>query len=405
MNLFIEQLHNLTFGLIALVISLTGQSAITATATTTATSTNGLYVLTNTLATSTSMAKKQIQALQNKNISGIVILLEWNELQPSSSEYRYEQLDFWATEAVRANKKISIGIKAGSSSPSWLSKDPYNVPFISASENTGDTTNINCVTRRIPIPWYARFKSRYSQAVTDLASHLKTLKISGYKTGAAYDAIAFVKVDGINVHTAELSLGNTQSVDTVCPGQTITDVWKANGYGPSKVTSAWGNIASSTDLAFPDKILSINILQRSVAFPLIDKDGNAIKATGSFDPVTQDIINAGLASYQKRFSVQWNALSTPDANPDIVYALQTLHASNSSMIGFQTNASNGNSGSLCGANTAGTKHTCTPTEYTAMLNNGINLGASFIEVWPNDVINYGSSTALDEPAARLRLLK
>jgi hypothetical protein len=401
MSALISQLQNLFLGLTVLVMGVTPTLPLTSSTVTTTTSPNGLYIVASTLSSTSALAKTQIQALQDPNVTGIVILLNWYQLQPTYSTYDWSQLDYWATQAVKSGKKISFGMKAGSSSPLWL-KTQYNVPYVTINENQGSTSTPKCVQMLVPVPWNAQFKYYYNKAMTSVASHLKSLSVSGYKTGAAYDAVTFVKVTGVNMTTAELTLGNTQPEDASCPNPKINDAWHAVSYGPMNVSSAWGQMATNTSIAFPDKIFALNIIQKSIAFPPIDKYGNPITIPDSaaFDPVTDSIISLGLNNYPKRFSVQWNALSTPDANPTIMTNIKKLKTDRGSIIGWQTNSGATNTAAECGAQANNTRHACTSTEYLSLLNNGIDMGGQFIEIFANDAVRFAS--VLQGPADRLR---
>src|SRR3972149_8359541 len=101
---------------------------------------------------------------------------------------------------------------------------------------------------------------------------------------------------------------------------------------PERVIEAWKSLAASVNTAFPDKLLSIGILDNN-AFPPIDNNGQQVtESSPSYVDVTNEIINAGLSLYPGQFAVQWNGLNSVSLSPTGLTA-----ASEGAIPGWQAN--------------------------------------------------------------------
>src|SRR3989344_1739403 len=119
--------------------------------------------------------------------------------------------------------------------------------------------------------------------VRALSSHVRSV-------AGAYDALRMVKITGINQDTIELRLPASNGVGTGdCEVSNAIDIWQAAGYTPQNVLDAWRTIATAFGNAFPDKILTIDVLQNN-AFPPITNSGEIVKRTS---PEYVDVKAAG----------------------------------------------------------------------------------------------------------------
>ena len=332
-------------------------------------------------------------ALANPNIDGVTMIMLWtslyNTVDAKPQNYNWTQLDFWANEAIKHNKKISLGVIAGMWTPQWLLEPPFNVPAHYFTFNSGPLIKANCVTRLLPTIWDATYVYRYNQMTTDLAAHLKS-------TGA-FGHVSIVKLEGLNEETQELNIGATRIPDFNCPlsanSQYLSEGWIANGFAPDKVHGQWQMITENTAANFPTQELSVDILSNYQAFPSGNNQYIVIaEPTGGTDATTDYLLQTTILpgpnqrSYHNRFSVQWDALSTGSLDAEVFKAKG--YGAN---IAWQVNDGYGTAGAACPVN--GVNQPCTATSYQAMLDHGLILGGQFIEVSAIDVVEFPSAFA------------
>ena len=232
----------------------------------------------------------------------------------------------------------------------------------------------------IYLPWDPDYIREYGTAMSALSAHLHSLP-------GAYEAITIVKLTGINQETLELRLPNTSTNSDSCLFDNA-DIWQSVDYLPSKVVDAWTQLANATNAAFPDKILSIAVLENN-DFPSFDAQGNLVSKSKMYD-VKGAIIQKGLSLFQGRFGVQWQGLSRWKAAQVVIDA-----AALGAIAGWQTNQQGGgyDGGSDCRAAENNANLSCTNTLYQQILDKGINASGQFIEIWPVDALDFPSATS------------
>ena len=339
-------------------------------------------------------------ALQSTDVDGVTIIMPWTNMystsQPGPGSYNWALLDTWTSAAMAHGKVISLGVVAGMYTPAWLLAPPYSVPAHQFTFNSGPVSKADCVTRLLPSPWVPAYIHAYNQMVRDLAAHLHT-------TGA-YRAVKLVKVDGLNEETQEFGIGATRVADYRCPlndSQYLTEGWAKEGFTPGRIMRAWHSISQTVSVAFPNAVLSVDILADQEAFPAVDASGRVLATpSGPTDAITASVVSETLLpglqqrNFHGRFSVQWDALSSGEVDPEVLLAGQM-----GAQIGWQMNDGLGGQGANCVTSSGSFGPCAGPAQYQAMLDNGINLGGQFIEVMATDVLQFPS--AFQEPHRRL----
>ncbi len=362
----------------------------------------GVYMVINPRVTphgNPSMFALYAAGLANPMVDGATIIITWSDLystsNPGAGNYNWTELDNWLSYAIAANKKISLGVAAGVNAPSWILSPPYSVPAYRFTFNSGPVANADCVTMLLPASWGSTYVGLYDQMIVDLSAHLRA-------TGA-YNALKIVKLDGLNLQTQELGIGATRPADYNCPlqnSQYLTEGWAAAGFTPNAAVAAWGSITQTIAAAFPNQVLSVDVLASDGGFPSVSNAGQILAAPASgTDLTTQYMISSTLlsgtqASFANRFSVQWDALSNGAPDPEVLTA-QTMGAK----IAWQMNDRLGGLGAGCMVGTNVFAACQNPATFQSMLDYGINLGGQFIEIMAIDVVAYSST--LIEPHARL----
>jgi hypothetical protein len=313
-------------------------------------------------------------ALSDPVVDGAAVMVRWSSIERKRGLYDWAILDPWIAKTSDLHKKLSIGVMAGWFTPTWL----YNsgVPANRFRYNRNPQGQPACTVLTLPSPWSPVFLHAYNEMIVALAAHLRT-----FKGGRAFAALRMIKVGGINNTTEELRLVANRADSGPCQQSDAQTIWQVAGFRPSKIVSAWNAMAEAAAKAFPQALLSIDVIQ-SGAFPPIDEKGNIYRPPPrSTDALTDQIIEDGSCHWGRRLAVQWDALSQGPVNPAVLGAKRK-----GATIGWQLNhfVANG-SGCIYGT----VRKSCgSVAEFQTMLANGIVSGGSFVEIWANDVESY-----------------
>jgi hypothetical protein len=349
----------------------------------------GLYVRLDVSQTANSRDFQN--ALSKSYIDGAALIVPWRVIEPSAGNYDFSLLDHWVKVAVGLDKKLSLGIMAGTYTPPWVYQGANAATYVTVPIARGPANRQSCTTVVLPVPWDSNYIARFKQTIRSTADHLRSLAISGKPPGSAMQAIRIVRLTGINVVSAELMMPTGIGRDQKCTDGSPAQPWLRAGMSEDKVVSAWSEMSGAIAKSFPDAKLSLSVI-RDRAFPVIG-DPKAAKArvgTGA-DSLTARIIDSGLAQFPGNFAVQWNALSAQQLNPAVIAA-----GRKGAIIGWQLNEAGGvRGGAFCFYGPRGPamrRMKCnSQKDFQAMLDNGINNGGKYIEVWAPNVDEYASS--------------
>jgi hypothetical protein len=322
-------------------------------------------------------------ALSKDFVDGAAVMMQWATIAPQPGIYDWSAVDVWLADAVSKKKKLSIGLMAGWFTPQWLYEKPFNVPKNSFSYNRNPQGEPICTILALPSPWDRTYIEEFNTAMSALAQHLRQLTIPGQPAGAAYDAVKIVKISGINNTTEELRLVANRADNGPCNQSDAQSMWAAAGFRPGRIVKAWQTIADSTAADFPEKLLSIDIIQ-SGAFPPVDEAGSVYRPQrGSTDALTNEILAVAVPRFGKRLAVQWDALSQTDPNPAVIEA-----GRKGATVAWQLNqflGPRGGTGCIYGERRTRCK---SDADFWSILENGLRRDAAFIEIWAPNVDEY-----------------
>jgi hypothetical protein len=343
----------------------------------------GVYVYSNDLSKlSTPTANAVRSSLGVPGMDGIALVISWSAIEPSMGQYQWTLLDSWLQQATTAGKKIDLIVTGGSATPSWLfdpqpsgaGAHPINFTISPHGGATGQ-----CDSETIAAPWDTAFLTQWDAMLVALSAHLKSI--------GAYNAIALLRLTGINRTTDELRLPaeTAQSTGLSCVSNALT-TWQSAGYKPSLLLQGWDAITSSFRKSFPEKALSIAIIPNN-AFPAIAEDGSLIKGT----PPDANAPLLALASqkFPGRVVVQFNFLMPGEAaSPAVIASAQTY----GTLPAFQTNEYLGSTGQGAACSEPVTNPTpCTAQTFLSLLQTGIYplgtanpMRAMYIEVFQSN---------------------
>ncbi len=338
----------------------------------------GIYVCSEALPLSKNNSNALAAAFGVPGVDGLVLGLGWTNLETNLNQFAWGDLDTWMSNAVAANLKVDLSLRAGNLTPAWLFAPRTNggvgATPLTFSYSPQDGTTTNCQVETIAAPWDTNFLAAWDSMLGAVSAHLKTK--------GSYEAVKLVRLTGINRNTAELHLPSQTSTNTGldCVSNAPA-IWQAAGYTPSNLLSGWSNILASFQTHFPDKSFSVAIiaLTNNNPFPPINDYGVITNVLGA----DQNFPLLSLASQMLRghLVIQNNSLY-PDraAMPQTVSSAQSL----GTLIAFQTNEQGPGSSADCNG-------TCSNANYLAMLETGIyplqrtnSLRAQYIEIFPAD---------------------
>jgi Beta-galactosidase len=346
----------------------------------------GIYIYSSDVSSlTTNDAQTLTAALGVLGVDGLVLVISWRALEPTSHIYHWTNLDLWMNQAVALGKKVNLAVIAGNDTPQWLFDAATNGGAgatqlnFTISPHEGATSN--CIPDAIAPPWDTNFLASWKNLLGVLSSHLKT-------TGA-YSNLTLLRLTGINRTTDELRLpaetAQTTHLDCVSNAPAI---WQAAGYTPSNLLSGWSNILSAFQTHFPDKNFSVAIIPQN-AFPAIDDNGQII--TTNIPDANQPLLGLAAQKLVGRLVVQFNFLMTgSNASPAVVQAALSY----GTLTAFQSNNYFGSTGggAACGGNVV-SPLVCSNDTYLAELEEGIypltptnQLRSQYIEVFPANVL-------------------
>lgn len=341
-----------------------------------------IYVDSNAFPLGKTNAANLAASLGVPGVDGLVLVLGWMNLETSLGQYNWSDLDKWTSNAIAANLKVDLSLRAGDLTPAWLFASPTNggagAAPLTFSFAPQDGANMICNPETIAAPWDTHFLAAWDGMLNAVSNHLAT--------NGTYGAVKLLRLTGINRDSDELHLPaqttNSTGLDCVSNAPAI---WQAAGYTPSNLLSGWSNILVSFQRHFPDKSFSVAIIaQTNVnAFPPIEDH----RVITNIAAAAQNWPLVSLASqmFRGRLVIQNNSLfPNRAAMPQTVNDAQSL----GTLIAFQTNEKGPGVSADCNG-------TCYDTNYQAMLETGIyplnqtnSLRAQYIEVFAADVLAF-----------------
>jgi hypothetical protein len=157
--------------------------------------------------------------LSVSDVAGIHLRDQWSLVEPTPNTDSFTYLDGQISRAKTLGKEVTLGIYAGTSSPSWL-----NVPLIN----------------NVPIPWDPAVTAAYTAMVADLGAH--------YHDEAAIAAV-HISSPATN-NSLEMFLPDGLSTYPGYSDQVIIDTWKSS---IDAYSAAFPNTALVLDVAMvPD---------------------------------------------------------------------------------------------------------------------------------------------------------
>ena len=341
----------------------------------------GIYVGSYSVPPKKSDSTAVIDALTVPGVDGMVLVIQWKIIEPGMDTFDSSVLDRWMNIAIGHSKKIELSIR-GDQPPGWLFHPAPGGAGVSPLyfRFTRKPTDTTCIADTLASPWDTTFLRQWDTMLDSVSTHLTDAK--------TYDAVALLRLTGINKDSDELHLpAQPSSARAPCATNSI-DTWLAAGYRPSRLLQGWDGITDSFKRYFSDKTFSVAIIASTNPFPPIAEDSTVYQDT--IPNQNFPLLMLASQKFPGHLVIQNNSLYPYEpAQTETVQSAESLHT----MIAFQTNEDIKGLGAGCGHRGSPDDTTsCTDSTYLAELNRGIyplgpdnSLRAQYIEVWALNV--------------------
>ncbi len=325
------------------------------------------------------MWNKQVDqfVLNNPNISGVVLRFDWKVLNPSLNTYSWSKLDAEINRVSAANKDIVICIATGDTTPDYVYSAPYNGEYITLVEAPHNKSSVNVASHKYPIPWNTGVKNATKDFIDALASHLKS-------NPTLYSRIVEIRaITPLNQSTNETRVPDQDigpsGTDPYARGAAA---WLAKGYTTQKVLDTFKEMYAYNQSKFPTKVIGVAYIGTNEGFPRINDSGTIVSSLSETPNIAERMARYTTQTYGNKSNAATHHLHMTGGTPPWLYEAYEDGA----IIGYQL--SHLYTGTLpCVNSDTG----CTNSEFAKTLNNGINHGATFIEIFPESVVPFAQA--------------
>jgi hypothetical protein len=221
------------------------------------------------------MNKTMPETWENPDITGVTIMMDWDSLQPDfvngDADFFWDDLDREMNAAVEAGKTFALAIRAGYKGNPWWLFD-YTGPLTDGPVEgldlktwTGSAVpTTNCGTEMtLPLPTDDDYRDLFVHMLEVVGEHVRS-------DSRWYQALAQVKVGGMNLLTDEAKLPNTcpdldfdGTLDKIAgdPCFCNTQIWGKAGYTPEALYEFYRVAENAIYESFPGKTMGYSLIQ------------------------------------------------------------------------------------------------------------------------------------------------
>jgi hypothetical protein len=329
------------------------------------------------------------QVLALPYVDGVFLPHFWNELEASAGQPDWTALDEDLAYVADAGKKVELALGAGMSSPPWLCAPDSGVQCLPVTFYASYSGA--CDALMLPVPWDRRYWAAFDEMAAALSEHLSD---AGYQA-----TVVTLKATGINEETFETILPRTRGGAVTCTGGTAcidggcaqNDIFGAlldAGYSTQTMEAAYVAFAQIFRTRFPTRAVGVSA---SAALPPPPDAPSPDLATfliqsavddGALRPLT--VQDNGLAA---RYTGTWLG-----EDPGTAYARDAGVPIGFQMLGAvygDTDCGGGMGKGLELPADAG----CPEHVLRAAIDNGLDAGASWLEIYPEDLLHFPDAGA------------
>mgnify|MGYP001404718863 CR=1 FL=1 len=284
------------------------------------------------------------RVLGQPHVTGNLIRVGWDQLQPAPAAYDFSAIDKLIAQARQHNKRVTLSVLNGPRTPSWVYEQgakAFSYEFKTRYSGRGNRQEI------IPLPWDTTYLSYWRKLIAELG-----------KRYADNPMVALVHITHASKNGFEMQLPEERIAGR--PETPVSGPWHDAGYTQEKHVKAIQQVITYFAEAFPHTPLDIEI------HPVLD----------SVEPARQ-VYEFGKARYGQRFglfSAWWSGKSQRwnEALYPLLKSACEFSFCNIQMIGNQTRQPERLlNGSLLSA-----------------MREAEKLGARYFEVWSADLANH-----------------
>lgn len=164
----------------------------------------------------------------NPDITGVIIRLNWSDIQTGQQRYFWDDLDRQMNRAVEHGKLFTLDVRAGQEgTPLWIFTDfnpPGPVPKLTFKDWASEGQPANCgVEFPLGSPVDPHYQELYIAMINELAAHVAS-------DSRWFQALAHVKVSGANLFSSESRLPNRCETGPRCSCN--SRIWANANYTP-----------------------------------------------------------------------------------------------------------------------------------------------------------------------------
>ena len=219
------------------------------------------------------------RVLGQPHVTGNLIRVGWDQLQPAPAAYDFSAIDKLIAQARQHNKRVTLSVLNGPRTPSWVYEQgakAFSYEFKTRYSGRGNRQEI------IPLPWDTTYLSYWRKLIAELG-----------KRYADNPMVALVHITHASKNGFEMQLPEERIAGR--PETPVSGPWHDAGYTQEKHVKAIQQVITYFAEAFPHTPLDIEI------HPVLD----------SVEPARQ-VYEFGKARYGQRFglfSAWWSGKS------------------------------------------------------------------------------------------------
>lgn len=183
------------------------------------------------------------KVLSLAHVSGNLIRVGWNEIEPTAGTYDFSKVDILIAQAKRLNKKVTLSILNGPRTPQWLYErgaKAFKYEFKNRHSERGNRQEV------IPLPWDSVYLKYWQQLIVKLGQKYQ-----------ANDTISLIHIthsskNGFEMHLPEERVNGR-------PETPYNGPWKEAGYQETKYIESLKTIVDTYMTAFPNHFLDLEI--------------------------------------------------------------------------------------------------------------------------------------------------
>jgi hypothetical protein len=222
-----------------------------------------------------------LQALNNPNIDGVALQINWRDIEPVQRQPDWSRLDEVFAAAETSKKWVQLLIFPGFFSPAWALEGAETDLFqIQYGPGAGEVA-------KLPMPWDSAYLGRWFTFLRQLSDR--------YGRSPAFRLIAAAGPTSVS---AEMSLPVKPEAH---------EKWLKHSYTPRRYLEAWDKVFRVYAEDFPNQCISLS----APGLPMLER-GKVVDPAGHMR-ARLEIIDRAVGVLGRRLAIQWSDLHAGSA--------------------------------------------------------------------------------------------